>query len=66
MFLIKPYAWVVDGADPYNRNNKFGHPKKEVIQKLMDKNVKIYRTDLNGEIYMKLYKNGKVKIKSIL
>ncbi len=31
-------------------NNKFGHPNQEVIKRLQNKKIKIYRTDLNGEI----------------
>ena len=44
------------------KNNKFGHPKKEIIEKLQNRNIQIYRTDINGEIMMKLYKNGEIII----
>ena len=37
-------------------NNLYGHPKEEVIDVL--KSSKIYRTDLNGTIEIKLNKNG--------
>jgi competence protein ComEC len=30
--------------------NKYGHPAQETLDRLARKNVKIYRTDLNGEI----------------
>lgn len=43
-------------------NNSYGHPNKEVLERLRKMNTQIYRTDLNGEIYMKLYKNGKIQI----
>lgn len=43
-------------------NNIYGHPNKEVLERLKKINAYIYRTDLNGEIYMRLYKNGKIRI----
>ena len=33
-------------------DNKFGHPKEEVLVRLENMNVKIYRTDLNGRVYI--------------
>ena len=41
------------------KNNRYGHPKKEVLDIL--KKSKIYRTDLDGSIEIKL-KNDKYKI----
>ena len=32
------------------KNNKFGHPNDEVIDRLESLGTRIYRTDLNGEI----------------
>ena len=32
------------------KNNDYGHPHKETLDKLMQKNIAIYRTDLNGTI----------------
>ena len=32
------------------KDNTFGHPSKEILQRLENFNVKIYRTDENGEI----------------
>lgn len=46
------------------KNNKFGHPSDEVINLLEKQKIKIYRTDLNGEICMKINKNGGIKINS--
>lgn len=37
-------------------NNRYGHPKNEVLDILS--NSKIYRTDLDGSIEIKLNKNG--------
>jgi len=33
--------------------NNFGHPSKKVIERLEDKNIKIYRTDENGTIIIR-------------
>ncbi len=43
-------------------NNKFGHPNDGVIKRLEDKNIKIYRTDKNGEINVNVSKNGRINI----
>ena len=37
------------------KNNRYGHPKKSVLDTLS--NTKIYRTDLDGSIEIKLNKN---------
>jgi len=47
-------------------NNKFGHPDSIVIDRLQNNGVKVYRTDLDGEIKIKVYESGKLKIKSYL
>ena len=44
---------------PVGKNNKYGHPNKEVLDNLNDS--KIYRTDLDGSIIFKI-KNNKLKI----
>ena len=31
-------------------NNKYGHPHKETLQKISNFNIKVYRTDLQGQI----------------
>ena len=41
-------------------DNKFGHPNSEVIKRLQNKGIKIFRTDLNGEININIYKNNKI------
>ena len=54
---IKPkYSLISVGED-----NKYGHPKESVLDIL--KNSKIYRTDLDGSIEIKLSKSG-YKIKT--
>ena len=41
------------------KNNRYGHPNKEVLDNLKDS--KIYRTDIDGSIMFKI-KNNKLKI----
>ena len=43
------------------KNNKYGHPNKEILNNLSDS--KIYRTDEDGSIMFKI-KNNKLKIKT--
>ncbi|MCI6712693.1 MAG: hypothetical protein MR439_02435 [Clostridium sp.] len=43
------------------KNNRYGHPNKEVIDNLI--NSKIYRTDKDGSIMFKI-KNNKLKIET--
>ena len=38
------------------KNNKFGHPNQYVIEKLEKIKSKIFRTDSNGEIILKINK----------
>lgn len=46
------------------KDNKFGHPNDEVIERLEAYGNKIYRTDLHGEITLKIDKKGKIKIET--
>jgi len=43
------------------KNNRYGHPNKEVLDILKDS--KIYRTDQDGSIFFKI-KNNKLKIEN--
>ena len=43
------------------KNNRYGHPNKEVLDNLKDS--KIYRTDKDGSIMFKI-KNNKLKIET--
>lgn len=44
--LVRPELAVISvGA-----NNRYGHPTSEVLERLRDKDIKILRTDLDGEI----------------
>lgn len=55
---IKPKISVIG----VGKDNKFGHPNNEVIERLQKCKSYIFRTDLNGEITIKVYKNGRTKI----
>lgn len=50
------YAVIGVGKD-----NKFGHPSEKTLETLNDKNVKIYRTDISGEITI-IIDGNKVRI----
>lgn len=54
------YAVIGVGKD-----NKFGHPFEKTLETLNDKNVKIYRTDISGEI-MIIIDGNKVRIEGFL
>jgi len=60
-------GYFIDNISPkyslisVGKNNRHGHPKESVLDTL--KNSKIYRTDLDGSIEIKLNKNG-YKIKT--
>jgi len=47
---------IIDKIDPrlavisVGKKNKYGHPRKEILEILKNKNIKILRTDQNGEI----------------
>jgi competence protein ComEC len=43
---VKPTFAVIS----VGKDNIFGHPSNEVLQRLKDRNIKVYRTDLNGTI----------------
>ena len=59
----------LDKVDPkialigVGKDNKFGHPSDEVIDRLNKKKIKIFRTDLCGEVNLSVSKNGKIKSK---
>ena len=45
---------------PVGKNNRYGHPNKEVLNNL--KGSKIYRTDLDGSIMFKIKNNKRYDI----
>lgn len=48
------------------KNNKFGHPNNEIIERLKKLNCKIYRTDESGEIQITINKNNEIKINTLI
>ena len=46
------------------KNNKFGHPNPDIIDKLKSNNIEIYRTDKMGEIIIEVKNNGKLNIET--
>lgn len=48
------------------KRNRFGHPNDEVIKRIEEHGTNIYRTDQNGEILLKLYKDGKIETKKCI
>lgn len=56
--LVQPQICVIG----VGKNNKFGHPNNEVIERLQNLNCKIYRTDVNGEITIKVDKKIMVNV----
>lgn len=57
--IVKPQIAVIG----VGKNNKFGHPSDVILKRLNNLNCNIFRTDLNGEISIKIDKKGKYKIK---
>ena len=49
--IMPQYAIISVGED-----NSYGHPTDAVLSRLSDANVKTYRTDLNGDIW--IYSDG--------
>lgn len=60
--IVKPKIALIG----VGKDNKFGHPKQEIIERLKSVNANIYRTDLLGEITIKINKNGNIKVKTYL
>ena len=54
---INPKYFIIS----VGKNNRYGHPNKEVLENLKDS--KIYRTDIDGSIMFKI-KNNKLKIET--
>src|SRR5207302_8669561 len=52
---VKPEAAIISDGDW----NRYGHPSQAVLDRLKAANVKVYRTDLQGEITITT--NGKLK-----
>jgi competence protein ComEC len=48
--VLKPKLAVIS----VGKNNRFGHPRKEVLERLKERNIEVRRTDAEGEIILKL------------
>lgn len=48
------------------RNNKFGHPNEDVLKRLADFKIKVFRTDKDGEIVIQVNKNGRISLNKML
>ena len=44
--------------------NTFGHPNEKVLERFYERGISVYRTDLHGEIEIRIKKNGKIEIKT--
>ncbi len=58
--LVKPQIALIG----VGKNNNFGHPNKEITERLKNNNIQIYRTDECGEII--IVKKNKKKMKTII
>lgn len=47
-------------------NNNFGHPAENVIERLNKIACNIFRTDNHGEVKLRLFKNGEIKINHMI
>ena len=56
MKAVKPNITLIGVGE----NNKFGHPNKEVLERLEFMGVKVFRTDENGEVVIFVDKKGKI------
>ena len=59
MIQIGLFLICINYSIPVGKNNRYGHPNKEVLNVL--DNSKIYRTDQDGSIMFKI-KNDKLRI----
>lgn len=48
------------------KNNKYGHPSLEVISKIKEQGINIYRTDENGEITLKTNGIDRIEVREKL
>lgn len=46
------------------KNNRYGHPHQEVLQRLNDYQTIVFRTDLQGAITYQITRNGEIRWKS--
>jgi DNA internalization-related competence protein ComEC/Rec2 len=46
------------------KNNSYGHPHYETLDCLEDNDVRVYRTDKDGNVTFKIFKDGKIEIET--
>ena len=54
--IVKPKIALIG----VGKNNKFGHPNDDVIERLEENKTRIYRTDEDGEIIITVNNKGKI------
>lgn len=59
--VIKPKIALIGVGE----NNNFGHPNEEILERLNNMQCGIYRTDVNGEISLKVNRKGEIKVDCI-
>ena len=59
---VKPKIAIIG----VGKSNTFGHPNEHVLKRIEEQRSKIYRTDLNGQITIKVNKKGKIWIEKML
>ena len=59
---VKPKIAVIG----VGKDNSFGHPNQGVLERLQEKHIQVFRTDLHGEITLKIKKNGKIQVKTFI
>lgn len=60
--MITPKAAIIS----VGKNNRYGHPAREVLDRLKAFNVQVFRTDQHGAITFTIHNKGKVTYKSWL
>ncbi len=60
--IVKPKIALIG----VGKNNKFGHPNMEILERLKNSGSKIYRTDKFGEISVIVDSKGRIKIEKFV
>ena len=60
--VVKPRIALIG----VGKNNKFGHPNEDVLNRLSNYGTKIYRTDENGEISIMIDRKGVISVEKFI